>query len=142
MAKVVLDIHRLRTGSGFVHVPLHSILPIHPIDRGEALASKEKRIRILEGVRGEWAASGRITREDLERHLPSVSSIKVIALGGGGFVSYEGNGRLGALQHVFRDRKDMEVEVELYRFGSRDAGKILRRIDRVRRWKGLGAIRP
>ena len=45
LAKVVVDIHRKRAETEFILTPLHSILPIHPIDRGEALRSKEKRVR-------------------------------------------------------------------------------------------------
>jgi hypothetical protein len=61
LAKVVLDIHRKRVESEIVSLPLHSIRPIHPIDRGEALKSKENRVRIVEGSKNEISASGKIT---------------------------------------------------------------------------------
>jgi hypothetical protein len=141
MAKVVLDIHRKRTHSEFVHVPLHAILPIHPIDRGEAKDTKDKRVLAVEANQGSIPLSGRIGREWLETHLPSVSAIKVVRLADGLYVSYEGNGRLGALQQVFAPRTDLLVEVELYHFRPRHLPTIARRINRVRRWNGLGAIR-
>jgi hypothetical protein len=140
MAKVVLDIHRKRAYSEFVLAPLRNILPLHPIDRGEALASMERRIKVLADTRHELSESKMIDRDFLNRHIPSVSAIKVVALDDGCFMSYEGNGRLGALQHVFGDKPDMKVEVELYHFHSKDREKILRRLDRVRRWNGLGAV--
>lgn len=140
MAKVVLDIHRKRTGSGFVFAPLHAILPIHPIDRGEAQGTRDRRMLAIGAAA--LPVSGRIGRDWLEAHLPSVSTIKVVRLPDGRYVSYEGNGRIGALQQVYPGRQDLEVEVEEYRFRTQDAPIILRRINRVRRWNGLGAIRP
>lgn len=141
MGKVVLDIHRKRTHTAFESLPLHDIRPIHPIDRGVAKESLDQRILAAREASGEIGSDRRITRAWLHAHLPSVSEIKVVKVSEGRFVSYEGNGRLGALQAVFGEDEGMAVEVEVYHFAPRDLPTILRRINRVRRWNGLGALR-
>jgi hypothetical protein len=94
-------------------------------------------VRVVEAVKAEVSASKTITREFLEKHLPSVSSIKIVEMEDGTFVSYEGNGRLGAIQEVFQAERDIRIEVELYRFSEMDQAKIRRRINRVRKWNGV-----
>jgi hypothetical protein len=53
----------------------------------------------------------------------------------GEYLSFEGNGRIAALQMVFDPGEALEVEVELYRFKNKVS--VLRRLNRVRRMNGL-----
>jgi len=76
-----------------------------------------------------------ITRGVLGEYLPSVSWIKVVKEPDDSYISYEGNGRLAALQHVFSPSDGMSVEVEEYYF--KNPKKILRRMSRIRRLNGF-----
>jgi len=132
LAKVVLDIHRKRTHSNFVIVPLYALHQIHPIDnRKTSLEQTEERARIIAQHKTALLAEKRLTRETLVKYLPPVSGIKVVRESAGNFISFEGNGRLVALQKVFTPQDDIEVEVEEYYF--KNTKKILRRMNRVRR---------
>ena len=135
LAKVVLDIHRKRTHSDFVLVPLFSIKQIHAIDRDSAIASTGKRTRILLAARENLLAKREITRDMLAEYLPSVSGIKVVRHTDGSYIAYEGNGRLVALQTAFTAEDNLVIEVEEYHF--KNTQKILRRMNRVRRLNGL-----
>jgi hypothetical protein len=135
LAKVILDIHRKRTHSKFVFVPLSSLKPIHAIDCENALLTTAKRTDKLREVKEELIAKHRLTREVLAEYLPSISSIKVVQESVNSVIAYEGNGRLAALQSVFESADDIMVEVEEYCF--RNPKKILRRMNRVRRLNGL-----
>ena len=134
LAKVILDIHRKRTRSEFVLVPLSSLKPIHAIDRENALLTTAKRLEKLREVKGKLLAKRKITREVLAEYLPSISSIKVVKESADSMIAYEGNGRLAALQSVFEPADDIMVEVEEYYF--RNPKKIVRRMKRVRRLNG------
>lgn len=135
LAKTVLDIHRKRTHSEFVIVPLFNLKQIHAIDRDNAIKATEKRVRKLEEVRNILLQKKNITRDVLGEYLPSVSWIKVVKEPGDSYISYEGNGRLAALQQVFSPSDGMSVEVEEYYF--KNPKKILRRMSRVRRLNGF-----
>jgi len=67
--------------------------------------------------------------------MPSVSWIKVVQDRPGGYLAFEGNGRIAAMQVVFTPSDGIEVEVEQYYF--RNTRKIVRRLNRVRRLNGL-----
>lgn len=136
LAKVVLDIHRKRTGTEMVFVPLKSIGPIHPVDRGIAAEDVSKRAEIVSENKAEILETRKISSDWLSAHIPSVSNIKVVEIRTGDFVSFEGNGRLEALRRVFRDEADVTVEVEQYIFRPSDRTTIARRVNRVRRWNG------
>ncbi len=135
LAKVILDIHRKRTHTKFVLVPLFSLKPIHVIDRENALLATEKRIEKLREVKDEFLTKNRITREVLAEYLPSISAIKVVQESENSIIAYEGNGRLVALQRVFEPTDGLMIEVEQYHF--RNPAKILRRMNRIRRLNGL-----
>lgn len=135
LAKVILDIHRKRTHSEYVFVPLFSLKPIHAIDRENALRTTSKRAEKLQMFKEELLAKHQITREVLAQYLPSISSIKVVQESSKSFIAYEGNGRLVALQKVFEPVDDIMIEVEEYYF--RNPKKILRRMNRVQRLNGL-----
>ena len=138
LTKLVLDIHRKRTGSRFEKVKLHSIEPVHPIDRESARAVVLERVKALNVRRDEILRTRLVDRHLLASFLPSISWIKVVRCGDERFVSFEGNGRIEALQRVFDMSDGIDVEAEVYYF--KDMTKILRRINRVRRHYGVTAV--
>jgi hypothetical protein len=142
LGKVVLDIHRKKREANMAFVPIDQILPIHPIDREEAIETMQKRADAVGQHRKEIEAEGEISREFLHQFLPSVYDIKVVDLGDGQFVSFEGNGRLAALKEGLGPDANLPVEVECYRFDDKALRKLRRRIDKVRRGNGLGPITP
>jgi hypothetical protein len=134
MAKVVLDIHRLRSGKAQALVPLRALRPIHGIDRESARQATDERARALAARREEILARGRLDRAALERIIPSVSQIKVVA-DGERWLAFEGNGRLYAMREAFGADSGLLVEVEEYRFDR--PRKIQRRLHRIQRLNGL-----
>jgi hypothetical protein len=142
LGKIVLDIHRKKQEAEMGYVPIHQILPIHPIDREEAIETMKKRAASVAQHGADLKAQGRISREFLNQVLPSVSDIKVVELGDGRFVSFEGNGRLAALREGLGAETNLPIEVERYRFDAGTRNRLRRRIDKVRRQNGLGPITP
>jgi len=135
MAKAILDIHRKRTHKEIVSVPLFALRQIHTLDRENAIEATRRRVEILEAHRNELLDHGALTCEILARFLPSVSWIKVVQDNPNGYLAFEGNGRIAAMQAVFDPADGMQVEVEEYGFGN--PKKIIRRLNRVRRLNGL-----
>lgn len=135
LAKVVLDIHRRRTHSDFAMVPLFALLPIHPINRENAMAATRARMTTLTERRDELVEIKHLTRDILTRFIPSVSGFKTVQVAENSHVAFEGNGRLYALQTVFKPEDGIMIEVERYHFS--DSRAIFRRIERVRRSHGL-----
>lgn len=135
MAKTILDIHRARTHKERMFVPLFSLHPIHRLDRENAITATEQRVRDLEQHRPEWLRIGDISSDLIGQALPSVSWIKVVENPDRDFLAFEGNGRLSAMQQVFKADDGIRIEVEAYRF--RRPKTIIRRLNRVRRMNGL-----
>jgi hypothetical protein len=135
LAKIVLDIHRKRTHSTNIQVPLFNIKQIHAIDRENAIDATEKRIQIITNVKEELLQQKIITKDLLNKVLPSVSGIKVVKETDQSYIAYEGNGRLVALQKVFKPTDGISIEVEEYHF--KNSKKILRRIQKVRKLNKL-----
>jgi hypothetical protein len=135
LAKIVLDIHRKRTHSTIMQVPLFKVKQIHAIDRENAIDATEKRIQIITNVKEKLLQQKIITKDLLNKILPSVSGIKVVKETDQSYIAYEGNGRLVALQKVFEPGDDISIEVEEYRF--KNPKKILRRIQKVRKLNKL-----
>ncbi len=135
LAKAVLDIHRKRTHKRIVSVPLFSLFQIHTLDRDNAMEATQRRIETLEAHKDVLLEAETLSCEVLARYLPSVSWIKVVRETPDVFLAFEGNGRIAAMQSVFAPEDGLWVEVEEYVF--RDATKILRRLNRVRRLNGL-----
>jgi hypothetical protein len=129
LAKVVLDIHRKRSGKRTIRVPLARLEPIHRIDRDNALRATRERVDALRPHRDALLATQMLDGEALQAILPSVSSIKVVQ-DGERWLAFEGNGRLYAMREVFAPEDGMQVEVEEYLFD--DARSIRRRMQRVR----------
>ena len=135
LAKTILDIHRKRTHKEMTTVPLFSIRQIHVLDRESARVATRQRLKTLRARKEELLETGKITCDALARFMPSVSWIKVVQDRTGGYLAFEGNGRIVALQEVFTPSDGIKVEVEQYHF--RNTRKIIRRLNRVRRLNGL-----
>lgn len=135
LAKVILDIHRKRTHTEFLSVPLFHIKQIHLIDREASLRTTRERADVLTEHREKIIEKKEVTNEFLREYLPSVSAIKVVKESDTSYIAYEGNGRLVAMQQVFEPGDGISVEVELYHF--KNMKKILRRVNRVRKMNGL-----
>ena len=135
LAKAILDIHRKRTRKEMTMVPLFSIRQIHVLDRENALLATRQRLKTLRARKEELLTAGKITCDALARFMPSVSWIKVVQDRPGGYLAFEGNGRIAVLQKVFTPSDGLQVEVEQYHF--RNTRKIVRRLNRVRRLNGL-----
>lgn len=129
LAKVVLDIHRKRSGKRMIRVPLARLEPIHRIDRENAMRATRERVDALRPHRDALLATRLLDGEALQTILPSVSCIKVVQ-DGERWLAFEGNGRLYAMREVFAPEDGMQVEVEEYVFD--DARSIRRRMQRVR----------
>ncbi|MFP6581432.1 MAG: hypothetical protein VCD00_02625 [Candidatus Hydrogenedentota bacterium] len=135
LAKVILDIHRKRTHTKFIRVPLFSLHQIHRLDRDNAMESLKKRIALLEENKDEIAELKSLSCDDLNHYLPSVSAIKVVQESVDSYIAYEGNGRLAALREIFSEAEGIELEVENYVF--ENPAKIIRRMNRVRKMNDL-----
>ena len=140
LAKAVLDIHRKKSRKETICVPLSHLHQVHRLDRPNALATTRSRIEALRQHKQELVERKTLTCDVLARVLPSVSWIKVVREAGDSFLAFEGNGRIAAMQAVFGPQDGMLVEVERYTF--RNPGKILRRLNRVRRLSGLLNSQP
>jgi len=138
MGKVVLDIHRKRSGKRTALVPLAALEPIHRIDRESALAATQARIQALRAHRDALLATRTLDGAALQAIVPSVSAIKVVR-DGERWLAFEGNGRLYAMREAFAPEDEMRVEVEEYLFEGApdDARGIVRRLRRVRRLNRL-----
>ncbi len=135
LAKLVIDIHRMRVSTSYIQLPLFCLKQIHAIDRENAIEATQSRVEILRAQAKDILEKKIVTKEMLGECLPSVSGIKVVKESESSYIAFEGNGRLVALQEVFQETDGIEVVVEEYRFKS--PGKILRRIRRVRRYNNL-----
>ena len=131
LAKAVTDIHRHVVRKKSKTVPLWSIRPLDCLERESALSKLEDRVRVLREHKDEIRRLRVLTRERLLNYLPSISGIKVIRDGRGGYISFEGNGRVEALRRVFVSSDGLKLEVEIYYVD--EPGKILRRVRRVQR---------
>ena len=135
LGKTVVDIHLKRTHSEFKMVPLFNLKQIHAIDRDNAIQATEKRVEKLLSAKDRLLDKKQITREVLAEYLPSVSWIKVVKQDDDSYISYEGNGRLVALQKVFSPADEINIEVEEYYF--KNPKVILRQMLKVRRLNGF-----
>ena len=138
MGKVVLDIHRKRSGKRTTLVPLTMLEPIHRIDRESALAATRERTEALRAHRETLLSTRMLDGAALQAIIPSVSAIKVVH-DGARWLAFEGNGRLYAMREAFAPEDGMQVEVEEYLFDTApgDARSIVRRLRRVRRLNRL-----
>jgi hypothetical protein len=134
MAKVIMDIHRKRSGKRLMRVPLARLEPIHRIDRESALRSTRERAEALRAHRDALLAAKFLDSGALQAIIPSVSQIKVVR-DGDRWLAFEGNGRLYAMCEIFTADDGMQVEVEEYVFD--DPRSLQRRLRRVRKLNRL-----
>ncbi|MES2436770.1 MAG: hypothetical protein V4519_02060 [Patescibacteria group bacterium] len=113
LAKIVLDITRKATLRTFTSVPIHSIILIHPINRKSALDKIDLRVKALSDIKDTMVLNDEtISNDQLIEIMPSVSPIQIIPYKDG-YMSFEGNGRLMALQKIFSDTST-KLDVELF----------------------------
>ena len=134
MAKVIMDIHRKRSGKRLIRVALAQLEPIHRIDRESALRTTQQRAESLRAHRDALLTTKLLDSEALQSIIPSVSQIKVVP-DGNRWLAFEGNGRLYAMHEVFNAEDGMQVEVEEYLFD--DPRSLQRRLRRVRKLNRL-----
>ncbi len=134
MGKVVMDIHRKRSGKRLTRVPLAQLDPIHRIDRESALRTAQERAEALRANRDALLTTKLLDSEALQVIIPSVSQIKVVH-DGDRWLAFEGNGRIYAMREVFSADDAMLVEVEEYLFD--DPRSLQRRLRRVRKLNRL-----
>ncbi|MCP3929667.1 MAG: hypothetical protein GY705_11260 [Bacteroidetes bacterium] len=130
LAKVVMDIHRNKTHSEFVFVPLFSVHQIHPINRDNSLLETEKRIHVLQAEKTDILKIQKLSKDELAQYLPSVSAIKAVRENTTSYIAYEGNGRLVALQTVFCPEDNIHIEIEEYCFTN--PIRIIQRMNKVK----------
>lgn len=135
MAKVILKIHRTRTHKEKITVPLHSVVQLHKLDRENSMAATQQRINDLESQKESILKDSTLSRERLMHYLPSVSGFKVVQETPSRYIAYEGNGRLAALQAVFKESDNIQLEVEQYHF--KNPTKVLKGLNRVRSMNGF-----
>lgn len=138
LAKLVINIHRKRSHSASVFVPLFSIQQIHAIDRDNAIQATEQRTLILKAVQTELRQKRELSKEELAKYLPSVSGIKVVKSSNNKYIAYEGNGRLVALQTVFTTNDNISLEVEEYYF--KKPKRIIKAMLRIRDLNGFSDL--
>ena len=135
LSKAVLDIHRKKVSKQHQYIELAKLKPIHAIDRGHALQQLQQRSEQLQQHRDAFIHQQYLSRDFLMQYLPSISGFKAVKVGAD-FVTFEGNGRLLALQQAFHDcSPPLYVQVQLYQV--RQSKKIQRRVSRVRRYNQL-----
>lgn len=133
MAKVIMDIHRKRSGKRLIRVALAQLEPIHRIDRESALRTTQQRAESLRAHRDALLTTKLLDSEALQSSIPSVSQIKVVQ-DGNRWLAFEGNGRLYAMHEVFNAEDGMQVEVEEYLFDNpRSLQRRLRRVRKLNR---------
>lgn len=143
MAKAIADIRASASAVEHTFVPHRDLRAIHPIDRATADAKCEERAQAARDALPLLRANGMrlsedlIAAEDALAAFRSVTGFQVIQTEDGGYVTFEGNGRREALQRAFGD-EPVFVEVRNYTFDDPETARTMRRrVERVRRWKGV-----
>ncbi|MBT6253790.1 hypothetical protein HOI83_00970 [Candidatus Uhrbacteria bacterium] len=131
MAQIVMEIMNVNDGNGFEYLPLDSLRQLHPVDnREDTIASTELRSKTIERKRKALIKKKRLSKEDVAELMPSVTYMRAIPAKDG-YIVFEGNGRLVALQNVLSGHGVL-VELDVYR-PTRHAA-ILRKIKRLSRY--------
>lgn len=149
MAKVIADINRLSTGYENIFVSYKSLKPIHAINRGSANSkcddradAARKAISVLQANELRLSESLIAVEESL-KEFQSVTGFQVVKLSdsdGGGYVTFEGNGRRESLKRALQDypNLDLLVEVRLFQFADEETTvHISQQVQICRRWKGV-----
>merc|ERR1711964_321257 len=137
------SIHNHKAGETKILIPLSDLRPIHPIDRSTAISQCEERAQAAREALP-WIRENNMTiTEELIANEPSlecfksVTGLQVVALRNGTFVTFEGNGRREALQRAFPRSSEIMVEVRLFYFDKDANDKVVSRVQRVRKAKGM-----
>lgn len=126
MAHLVLQILQTSKANSFAYVDLSDLHPLHPTDNREnTVAAIEKRAAVIEKRKDALLEKKHLSKEVIAELMPSATYIRVISRSKGGFVTFEGNGRVAALNHVFVPSDGIRVEVDVYH------PKRLRNIERM-----------
>lgn len=111
LANLIAKVHTKKKSERTMQVLLYDILPIHIIDRENALKKVKERAKILKKNKSKLLGKS-LTQNTLKNYLPSISNFKVLPHKGK-FVAIEGNGRLEALKQVFSKEDAMQIEVDV-----------------------------
>jgi len=142
MAKTIADIRTLHTSVEKKLVSHHQLLAIHPIDRdtaNEKCNARAQSIRtalpLLENNEMKLTENLIDAQQELEA-FSSITGFQVVKIPEG-YVTFEGNGRREAIKRAF-PHKPILVEVREFIFSDDDIrADIIRRVNRVRRWKDV-----
>ena len=135
LAQANARIYRTRTHKTIEIVSLKYLKFIHSLERENAKSVLTQRIKILADNKENILMNNEIKMSVLNKHIPSVSFIKVIEANSMNYLAFEGNGRIAALKEVFGDSTDICVEVERYHFKNKKS--IVRKLNRLRKLNGL-----
>jgi len=138
LAQLNALIHTKYSNTRMVYVPLRCIHPVHPLDRKEVTHKIEKRVKVLEENITDVKRGARLSYEELENYLPSVSPVKVVTVGYNYYVAFDGNGRIEAIKEVIDHRQPFEIEVQVYDFSNpSDHAEVESSIREIRRMHRL-----
>jgi hypothetical protein len=113
LIRLNLSIYRHRLKFERASLPFSAIRPLHNFDNPLELEKTHTRARMLVEHREELTRTGIVSTEVLAKYAPSITPIRVIELGQGVYVSYEGNGRLAALRTALHPDEQLAIEVEV-----------------------------
>ncbi len=135
MGKTILRIHQDYVRKQLVKIPLRSVCLLHGLNRANSLRVLDERMRQLKLHQDEILSCQEVSKEVLDKIMPSVSGVKVVSNAKGGYIAFEGNGRVCALQKVLAGHDGVLVEVEQYVLAK--PGKILKNLNRIRKLNNL-----
>ena len=92
------------------YIYIKNIKLLHPVNRISALKKIKEREVVLKQNQEKIVQREAISRENLDKYIPSITPMKVIKFKNRQYVIWEGNGRLVALEKVFG--KNLMIEVE------------------------------
>ena len=142
MAKAVADIHADHQSVEHIFVDHRLLLPIHPITRGPAIEKCKERADAAKSAlpllreNGMRLSEALIASSPALRPFESVTGFQVVRVGEH-YVTFEGNGRREALQMAFPTDEAVMIEVRHYVFDDDEREDMQRRVNRVRRYKGV-----
>jgi hypothetical protein len=122
--------------NSFAYVDLSDLHPLHPTDNREnTVEAIAKRAAVIEERRDALLEKKRISKEMIAELMPSATYIRVIPRAKGGFVTFEGNGRVAALNAVFSSSDDIRIEVDVYH--PKRQRKIERMVKKLHKMHGM-----
>ncbi len=139
MAHIVLEIMTNPSNQEFVYAPLNDLHSIHPVDNREnTIEATKKRTAIVEKEKTRLLALKQINKETIAEILPSATYIRAVKNGENGYYTFEGNGRVAALQNVLSSSDGITIELDL--FTPRKPRRVLRYIRKLRKLHGMKKV--